>query len=194
MIKETKSKICVDESGIIRPRRTAQYANSIWRISHKPKKNLPYLFSNPKKRIDDWKSCIDVESKFLKIESISQQVLLLADNIKLFKVSRLESLKQRELEIKFKELLARWKTETGGMSSPSSIRMNRNYQKIIGLGRAVIPLILQELVNKPDDWFYALEMLVDDNENPITEDMGFNESTAAWLRWGKDRRILEDAS
>lgn len=83
-----------------------------------------------------------------------------------------------------------WKQETAGLSSPSSIRMNRNYQKIIGIGEQVIPLILRELEREADDWFYALEMLVDDNENPITEEMGFNESVQAWIKWGKDRKVI----
>ncbi len=95
-----------------------------------------------------------------------------------------------EVKTKFKEFTKAWKKETGGMSSPSSIWMNRNYQKIIGLGPEVIPLILKELAREHDDWFYALEMLVDDKDNPVTEEMGFNDSVAAWLKWGKDSSLI----
>jgi len=89
--------------------------------------------------------------------------------------------------IKYERL---WKQETAALSSPSAIRMNRNYQKIIGLGDAVVPLILCELEREPDDWFYALEMLVDDKENPVNDEMGFNESVEAWLKWGRDNGLI----
>ena len=84
----------------------------------------------------------------------------------------------------------KWKKETAALSSPASIRMNRNYQKIIGLGNSIIPLILAELERQPDDWFYALEMLTKDEENPTTEEMGFTESVKAWVNWGKNKGYI----
>jgi len=90
----------------------------------------------------------------------------------------------------FYDYVKKWKEETVGLSSPSTIRMNRNYQKIIGLGDSIIPLILSELEKNPDDWFYALEMLVKDEENPINDDMGFNESIKTWITWGKNKGLI----
>jgi hypothetical protein len=83
-----------------------------------------------------------------------------------------------------------WKKETAGLSSPRSIRMNRNYQKIIGLGESVLPLILAELQREPNDWLYALEMIAKDEENPVTDEMGFKESLNAWINWGKTKGYL----
>jgi hypothetical protein len=90
----------------------------------------------------------------------------------------------------FAEYTRKWKEETGGLSSPSSIRMNRNYLKIIGLGSTVIPYILEELERDPRDWFYALEMIVEDKENPTTKDMGFMEAVAAWVKWGREKQLV----
>ena len=52
-----------------------------------------------------------------------------------------------------------------------------SYQKIIGMGPAVVPLILSELETEPDHWFWALEAITD--ENPVSEsDAGDVEASA----------------
>ncbi len=37
------------------------------------------------------------------------------------------------------------------------------YQRIIGIGWPVVPLILDELQREPDQWFWALEAITDEN-------------------------------
>lgn len=39
-------------------------------------------------------------------------------------------------------------------------------QRIIGMGPVVVPLILEELRREPDHWFWALEMLTEDDPVP----------------------------
>ena len=71
--------------------------------------------------------------------------------------------------------------------------MHPAYQKIIGMGEPAVPLILKDLAeNGPDDWFWALTAIADDN--PITEDIAgdMNAMTAAWLQWGRKRGYLEN--
>jgi hypothetical protein len=68
------------------------------------------------------------------------------------------------------------------------------YQKIIGLGEAAIPLILQDLsANGPDDWFWALTAITD--ENPIKKEMAGNMAamTEAWLQWGRNAGYLKSS-
>lgn len=84
----------------------------------------------------------------------------------------------------------KWEEEIAGLSSPRSISLNRNYQKIISLGKSILPLIITELKREPDYWFYALEIIVDDEENPVTDDMGFKESVNAWIKWGEKRGYI----
>ena len=71
--------------------------------------------------------------------------------------------------------------------------VNPSYQKIIGMGEAAVPFILKDLRdNGPADWFWALNMITD--ENPITEDMAGNMKamTEAWLQWGIKVGYLRD--
>jgi hypothetical protein len=72
--------------------------------------------------------------------------------------------------------------------------MHPAYQKIIGMGEWAIALILRELAeNGPDDWFWALTAITD--ENPITEKMAgdMRAMTEAWLQWGRRAGYLDDS-
>lgn len=96
------------------------------------------------------------------------------------------------LEQRFNELADEWRRQKGPISSITLKSMIPAYQRIIGLGRAIIPLILKELERKPDHWFYALEMLTTEDENPVSDsDAGnINKMAAAWVRWGKEKRLI----
>ena len=56
-----------------------------------------------------------------------------------------------------------------------------SYQRIIGLGPKVVPLILVELQKETDHWFWALEAIT--GENPVPkEDAGDVEASArGWI-------------
>jgi hypothetical protein len=59
--------------------------------------------------------------------------------------------------------------------------------KIIGMGTAAVPLILEELSREPDQWFWALECITEANPVP-REDAGRVMAMAdAWIRWGAER-------
>ena len=61
------------------------------------------------------------------------------------------------------------------------------------MGEPAIPLILKDLAdNGPNDWFWALTAITD--ENPITEEIAGNmvAMTEAWLQWGKGAGYLND--
>jgi hypothetical protein len=64
------------------------------------------------------------------------------------------------------------------------------YQRIIGMGPPVIPLILEELRREPDQWFWTLESITEQNPVP-REAMGkVRLMAAAWVRWGEQQGIL----
>lgn len=89
-------------------------------------------------------------------------------------------------EQRFARLAALWKSETELSSKVSRRVLHPAYQKIIGMGEAAIPLILKDLAeNGPDDWFWALTAITE--ENPITEPIAGDmcAMTEAWLQWGK---------
>jgi len=91
---------------------------------------------------------------------------------------------------RFYELRDDWKSTTRHLSNTAQISLVFSYQKIIGMGPAVVPLILSELDKEPDHWFWALEAITD--ENPVSEnDAGdIQASSRAWVRWGRDRGLL----
>jgi hypothetical protein len=70
--------------------------------------------------------------------------------------------------------------------------MLKPYQQIIGLGPAAVPLIRDELRREPDQWFWALEAITEQNPVP-PEAMGKVRLMAqAWLAWGVQEGVLGD--
>lgn len=95
-------------------------------------------------------------------------------------------------EILFRELASKWREETRLSSSILNKVMNLSYQRIIGLGQKVVPLILKDLQQKPEHWFWALTAIT--GENPIAEEDEGNirKMTESWLRFGKERGWIEE--
>ena len=105
----------------------------------------------------------------------------------IYKPQRSVTDEQAILEQEFRELAETWRRQKGGISSISRKVTLPSYLRIIGLGSAIIPLILEELQRQPDHWFVALDALT--NANPVSESerADFNQTVAAWLRWGRER-------
>lgn len=90
------------------------------------------------------------------------------------------------LAARFHELAKQWKEERNPYSScPDEWAMCWSYQRIIGLGPAVVPLILSELRADPDYWFWALSALTGEDPVPVEARGQFSEMTKAWLAWGE---------
>src|SRR5437588_440948 len=89
------------------------------------------------------------------------------------------------IENRFRRLEAIWNAETGYLSSPTDIVENAAFQEIIGLGDAVVPLMLHDLEERPQLWVWALPAIT--GANPVQpEDAGnIAKMSEAWLRWGR---------
>lgn len=87
------------------------------------------------------------------------------------------------LEEQFHDLSTKWREEVAFVSMTDEIVMNMSYQRIIGMGKPVIPFILRDLVSTNDHWFWALEALT--GENPVApEDRGnIAKMVSAWVEW-----------
>ena len=92
---------------------------------------------------------------------------------------------------RFQRLRSPWKEQSRYLSNTAQMSMLGPYQRIIGMGTAAVPLILEELRREPDYWFWALESITE--ANPVAaEDAGRVQAmTAAWIRWGIERGYLE---
>ena len=64
------------------------------------------------------------------------------------------------------------------------------YQEIIAIGPRAVQLILEELKQEPDFWFWALRALT--REDPVTEDMRGDVMAMreAWIDWGRKHAYL----
>jgi hypothetical protein len=72
------------------------------------------------------------------------------------------------LEERFLLLVEQWQRETGMLSLVQKMVIHPAYQRIIGMGQPVVPLILRELEREPDHCFWALESIT--GANPVQED------------------------
>lgn len=91
---------------------------------------------------------------------------------------------------RFEQLRDNWKSKTRHLSNVAQISLEFSYQKIIGMGPEVVPLILAELEKEPDHWFWALEAIT--GENPVGDDIAGNMEASArvWVEWGRKNRLL----
>src|SRR3954468_4705444 len=92
---------------------------------------------------------------------------------------------------RFRRLAREWKDQSRYLSNTAQMAMLRPYQRIIGMGQPVVPLILEELEREPDQWFWALESITE--ENPVPPDSaGIVRTMAqAWVEWGRQRGLLD---
>ncbi|MGA2174327.1 MAG: hypothetical protein ABSH38_05010 [Verrucomicrobiota bacterium] len=94
-----------------------------------------------------------------------------------------------ELEHEFRELAEQWYRETRMMSFIRQKAVHPAYQKIIGMGRGALPLILRELRDRGGDWLWALEAI--SRRNPANGIANFKEAVAAWLAWGRENSLID---
>jgi hypothetical protein len=91
---------------------------------------------------------------------------------------------------RFQRLAAEWKEKSRHMSNTAQMAMLRSYQKIIGMGWDAVPFLLEELQREPDQWFWALEAITDENPVPPEVAGKVREMAAAWIEWGKSRGLI----
>jgi hypothetical protein len=91
---------------------------------------------------------------------------------------------------RFEQLAAQWKEESLYLSSAAKMAMLKPYQRIIGMGPAVVPLILEELQREPDHWFWALEAITQQDPVPPEARGKVGEMANAWIAWGKQQGYL----
>ena len=80
-----------------------------------------------------------------------------------------------------------WKEQSRYLSNTAQMAILKPYQRIIGLGMPVVPLILEELQREPDQWFWALESITEQNPVPPEAKGKVRLMAQAWIDWGKQR-------
>ena len=94
------------------------------------------------------------------------------------------------VEERFRRLATEWKEQARYLSNSVRMAMLPSYQRIIGLGMPVVPLILEELRREPHHWFWALEAITEENPVP-PESLGkIKEMANAWVEWGQRQGLI----
>lgn len=91
---------------------------------------------------------------------------------------------------RFRRLADEWKDKSKHLSNTAQMAMLRSYQRIIGMGREAVPFILTELQREPDQWFWALEAITEENPVPAEAVGKVRLMAQAWIEWGKQRGFV----
>ncbi len=93
----------------------------------------------------------------------------------------------QQLESQFIELAAVWRKETKFTSSTTVMCTHPAYQRIIGMGESVLPLIFRDLQTEPDHWFWALKAITGCDPVPPSHRGDLDAMTCDWLTWGRSK-------
>ena len=91
------------------------------------------------------------------------------------------------LEFRFLMLACLWKQDNLFESSPWRMAAHPAYQRIIGMGRPVVPIILQQLAREADFWFEALAAITDEQPVPPEHAGDIEAMRQDWLCWGREQ-------
>lgn len=89
---------------------------------------------------------------------------------------------------RFEELRLRWEDETEFYSTAMLRYMHPAYQRIIGMGADVLPMILRALRDEPEDWYWALSAI--SGQDPAEGAETPSEARERWLEWGAEQGYL----
>ncbi|HLN28481.1 MAG TPA: hypothetical protein VK395_12135 [Gemmataceae bacterium] len=97
---------------------------------------------------------------------------------------------EADLRQRFRERSALWKQKSRYLSNTAQMALLKPYQEIIGMGKPAVPLILEELQNEPDQWFWALEAITSENPVPPEAAGQVRLMAEAWINWGKQHGLI----
>ena len=94
--------------------------------------------------------------------------------------------RQNNVVQEFYNLASKWREEVQYSSSIVEICMSPSYQKIIGMGEKILPLIFRELAVRPDHWFWALKSITGADPIQSHQRGKISEMARAWLNWARE--------
>lgn len=89
------------------------------------------------------------------------------------------------VEGRFRRLEATWIAEVGHLSSSKALSNHPAFREIIGMGPAVVPLMLRDLEERPRLWVWALPEITGADPVPASDRGDIAKMSEAWLRWAK---------
>jgi hypothetical protein len=157
---------------------------------------MPLTFIEATRRVHEWEDdeswdAHDADESMFHEEASEEHVATIDLKKTVTRKDRIHKI-DSELEQKFNGLVAQWRQKTMFMSRAADITSDFTYYQIIGLGPAIIPLILRQVQRGEGHWFLALRALT--GENPVKAEEAGNlvKMAQSWLEWGKRQGIIED--
>ena len=95
-----------------------------------------------------------------------------------------------EVREEFANLAAQWTQDVEGISSTVEMVKHPAYQRIVSMGEAVIPLLLEDLSQNPIYWLPALGQITQQNPVPPEQRGKIKQMSQAWLNWGKQEGYI----
>jgi hypothetical protein len=106
------------------------------------------------------------------------------------RVNSVDASVKPEIRDRFRRLAAEWKERSRYISNTAQLAVLKPYQQIIGMGLPAVPLILAELQQEPDQWFWALEAITAENPVPPEAAGRVGLMAEAWIDWGRQRGFI----
>jgi Uncharacterised protein family (UPF0175) len=97
-------------------------------------------------------------------------------------------LEAERLRTEFTALAELWRHDTKHLSQIAKKIAHPAYFRIMGMGEAVVPLLLEELRERPAYWFAALRATT--NVDPSPAEATPSQAREAWLEWGKSQGFI----
>jgi hypothetical protein len=95
---------------------------------------------------------------------------------------------------KFRTQADKWARETQHLSSPSQMMAHPSYQAILGMAqenkREIIRLLLLDLQENRNEWFWALSYLTQDNPIKPSDAGKMDRMISTWLNWGRKNGFI----
>jgi hypothetical protein len=135
--------------------------------------------------IDLTKTCRKSWEEFLRTKrnGITEEMRRELDAMK----DVISRLVHEELVSDFNKLSGQWEQERPRGSDVLEMIMHPSYQRIIGMGHDVVPLLLKELDRKPEHWFWALHAITGADPVPPESQGNLKQMAASWVTWGKQQ-------
>lgn len=99
-----------------------------------------------------------------------------------------------DLAKRFHEQAEKWARETAHLSSPAQMMVHPSYQAILGMAledkREIIRLMIQDLRQNRNEWFWALSYLTQDNPIKQPEAGNMDKMISAWVNWGRAHNLI----
>lgn len=89
------------------------------------------------------------------------------------------------IEEKFQRLASVWLSETAYLSSSSDLVGHPAFQEIVGMGTAIVPLLLRELEKRTGHWHRALRRITGADPVSPADRGNIGRAAEAWLGWGR---------